>query len=513
MPLAFDPLFHLEAEARIIGFVVAGAADLQDDAGVALVSQAHDAAQLARALRHVVAAGAVARFAADARHVGVVRESGTLGKASLAPERRGVARQTLVVCGFALGLERLHGMTVRPLLPGCELGFVAALAGVGPHEGGVRRQHVSGLAAPRQQGLALSGRHRGDGRVRDLGREGREVETQGVGLVVTASADRGVVAIFHVIGRQVRAAAGMTRLAANIFEVSGPLRQLVAARLVEPDDVATHTLSVPIVTVGHQRVEGVGVAGELPGGVLGGVADPADIVARVPLRVQQHRNRLAGDLGGVHAREGGVASLGPALDAVLDPTLRIDQHDVGNPAKDTVLGLDVARRVEDDGEEVEAVFLQARTHFGAAVLHREPHQQRPLVFRHLGEVLLEEAKCVVAVRAGVQEEDENDASPAVGGQLEAVVAIQTRGREVRRDRALVQVAARARGARRQAEFLAQLGFHQPDGIVAFLGKGPDSEREEALGVDADDGERAAHAELPRDARARVVEDFELLNVF
>src|SRR3990172_5919712 len=91
--LRLDLGLHLELEARIVRLVVAGAADLQDHARVALVAEREDRADAACALLHVVSARAVAGLAADAREVGVRRGRRVAREASRAVEARRVAAQ------------------------------------------------------------------------------------------------------------------------------------------------------------------------------------------------------------------------------------------------------------------------------------------------------------------------------------------------------------------------------------------------------------------------------------
>src|SRR4051794_37381134 len=60
---------HVESEGGVVGIVVAGAADLENHAGFALVSERADAGQLLAAVLDMVASGAVARLASDSRQI------------------------------------------------------------------------------------------------------------------------------------------------------------------------------------------------------------------------------------------------------------------------------------------------------------------------------------------------------------------------------------------------------------------------------------------------------------
>ena len=128
-------------------------------------------------------------------------------------------------------------------------------------------------------------------------------------------------------GRQVRSAAAVAVLAADVLELAPGAGDLVAAVLPEADHVAADALGVGVGAVSHERVEGARVRGEQPGLVLRLVADAADLVPAEAGLAQQHRDRKPRQLGQAHAQQGHVDLGREALPARGDATLRVDQDD------------------------------------------------------------------------------------------------------------------------------------------------------------------------------------------
>src|SRR5262245_21128686 len=108
--------------------------------------------------------------------------------------------------------------------------------------------------------------------------------------VVTPETGTLEVALRSRTGCEVRSAAPVTRLAADVLELVRLRREVVAAGLSESDHVAAHALAVGVGAVLHERAEGVRMIRQLPGLVLGFVTDPARLAARVATRTQQHRH-------------------------------------------------------------------------------------------------------------------------------------------------------------------------------------------------------------------------------
>src|SRR5262245_40405935 len=357
--LRLDLRLDLELEAGIVGVVVAGAADLEDHAGVALVAEREDRADARRALLHVVAARSVAGLAADPREVRVRRDGAVARETAGAPEAGRVAAQAARVRGLPGAGEALRGVGVSVRDPALELGGVAAPAGVGADVGGPRGQQRGARAALlRAQLLLLLGRelrHLRVRGVRDARQEGRVLESERVLRVVAAEAGGGVVALLHELRRLVRASAPVAGLAAHVLELRGLGAAAEAARAAPADHVAADALGVRVRAVADQRVEGAGVRGEAPGLVLELVADAADGVAAVAVGAQQHRHRHPGEPRQPHAQQRVVPGRNPAARARADAALRVDQEDVRDSAEDRVVLAQAAGVVEDDREEVEAL--------------------------------------------------------------------------------------------------------------------------------------------------------------
>ena len=218
---------HLELEARVVRVVVAAAADLEDHAGVALVAERQDGAALRRVGGDVVAAGPVARFAADAREVGVrppalrarreaagAAEAGRVAAAGSSrrpalpafAERRDGARRA---GSSTRSRTRPRGSSGRP--PSRR-----GAAAVGSRFGARR-------AALGEDLLALLGRQRQQvrvRRVRDARQEGRVLEAERVLRVVAGERrpSRSRRACTK-SGREVRTAAAVAVLAADVLEL------------------------------------------------------------------------------------------------------------------------------------------------------------------------------------------------------------------------------------------------------------------------------------------------------
>ncbi len=131
MALELDLVEKLELEAGIVVLVVAGSTDLENHAGVALVTQCDDVSGPGPVGLDVVAAGAVAGFAADDGQVGMLGGPAIDGEATGLAKGRGMAAQAFGVLRLGGGLELLDRGRVGLLRPGRELLLVTFLAGLG----------------------------------------------------------------------------------------------------------------------------------------------------------------------------------------------------------------------------------------------------------------------------------------------------------------------------------------------------------------------------------------------
>jgi hypothetical protein len=189
----------------------------------------------------------------------------------------------------------------------------------------------------------------------------------------------------------------------------------------------TQSLSVLRVVL-HERVERVRVVGELPGLVLRLVTDAARLAARITLRAQQHRHGCACELRHPHPEQWTVDVGAPATRAVRDPSVLVDHDQIGDACERSVGRLDLPAVVEQHREEVELVVLEGAPHFVRSTGQLEPDEQRALVLRHLCERGLQELECLVTVRAGVQEEQQQHRAAAHRGEVELVLSGRERWR-------------------------------------------------------------------------------------
>ena len=199
--LRLDLLLHLELEAGVVGLVVAGAADLEDHAGVALVGERDDRAALRGRLAHVVAARPVAGLAADAGERRVLRGRAVLGEAARAAEAGRVAAQAPASRRPWPRLQRREGARRgRATAQRRVLARVAALAGLRADVGGARRQQrLAALARARSRRRRFSSRGSAASAAfaacEIFGRKLRVVEAERVLRVVAAEAGALVVAV------------------------------------------------------------------------------------------------------------------------------------------------------------------------------------------------------------------------------------------------------------------------------------------------------------------------------
>ncbi len=247
-----------------------------------------------------------------------------------------------------------------------------------------------------------------------------------------------------------RTATSVTTLAADVLEVLRRRRDRIAAGLLETDHVTADAIRLRSGRVPDQRVEGAGVLREQPGRRLRLVADAAGFAAAVAGRVQQHRHRLAGELGEPHAHQRRVAVVAPALHANHYAALRVDHEDVGDAGHDAVGGAQREVVVDDDREEVEAIALQLRLHGARGSRDRDSDQRRARGFWKLRQLVLQECERVMAVRAGVEEEDQDDGLAAQRREIDAPTAFETLGGECRAPASACRASARARSGRQPA---------------------------------------------------------------
>ena len=337
--------------------------------------------------------------------------------------------------------------------------------------------------------------------------EGRVVEAERVGRVVAGRADRRVMAGLHELRARdaVRRGRGSDSQPTFSSWRRAP-REVVAAGLLEADDVAADAIGAAVGAVGDQGVEGGRMDGELPGRELLLVADAADVVAAVALRIEQHRHRRPGRAGRVHAQQRAVAILVPALAAVSDPALRVEDVDDGDAAGDAPALRRLAARIEVGIEEVELQLGHRAADRGRIVLDRDRDETRLLRVGHLRERLLDRLEGLVAVRAGVQEED-HDRGPA-GQHLRLEDLARSTSRPPRAPAPAAVASARRRGpSRPTASMRSSLRRSASTRAVevAPAREMADGEGHEALGIDAEHAERRAELDLLRDRAARIVD--------
>ena len=112
-------------------------------------------------------------------------------------------------------------------------------------------------------------------------------------------------------------------LALHALEMGVGTRSRETARLAPSDGVTRQALRVSLLAVLDQGLEGVSVARELPGRVLRGMADRAELLPAVSRLVQHDRVRHAEGLFDLHAEQ----RVGPCASAV-------HPHDYTAPAVD-----------------------------------------------------------------------------------------------------------------------------------------------------------------------------------
>jgi len=189
--------------------------------------------------------------------------------------------------------------------------------------------------------------------------EGGVVEAEGMGRIVTGRADLGVIrlrifALWNEVRAQVRSAATVARFAADVLEVGRAAKEIVAAGFFEADDMAADAIRSSIGRVGNQCVECAGVLRVLPGRVFLLMTGSTRIVAAITLRVEQHRHADTCGARGMHAQQSAVALAIPALAAMADASLCIDDHDDRHAAGHAPALRCLAARIEVGVEEVES---------------------------------------------------------------------------------------------------------------------------------------------------------------
>ena len=145
----------------------------------------------------------------------------------------------------------------------------------------------------------------------------------------------------------------------------------------------------------------------------------------------------------------------PPLHAMRDPPVAVDHHEIGHARERSVRGLDLVAVVEEDREEVEPVAAQLAANRVGAAGQLEADQERPLVLGQLGERRLQILEGLVAMRAGVEKEQQQHRAAARRGEIESLLLVEDGGRERGRDRA---IAGNRIVLSRKAERLADLRF-------------------------------------------------------
>ena len=196
----------------------------------------------------------------------------------------------------------------------------------------------------------------------------------------------------------------------------------------------------------------------------------------------------------------------PTAQALDDPPLGVDQERVRNAREDAVGRPDLPVEIEHDWKEIEAVRAQLRPHRLRASRDLDPDQLRAFVRRQRGQRLLEEAEQVVAVRAGVEEEDQDQRLAALGGHVEALLGVEDRRAEDRGQRMVAGVELGGVGPRGQPQRLADLLLDRDLGAGLVGGELAQAEGHVALGIRAQDRHRHAQAHLQGDGGVRIVED-------
>ena len=194
MALGVDLGLHRELEPGVVGIVVAAAANLKNDAGVAFVAKRYDGPDPLGPVGYVFAAGAVTGFTAHPSQVGVIRYGGADGKSAVAAEAGGVAAHAVRVALLRRLGEPPPGVGVGARGPGGVLGLVTALAGFGADVGDLAGQQVLVGRSPFGQQLLLLRQgelcHVVERGVGDPGQEAVVFETERVLGVVTGHAGR-----------------------------------------------------------------------------------------------------------------------------------------------------------------------------------------------------------------------------------------------------------------------------------------------------------------------------------
>lgn len=230
-----------------------------------------------------------------------------------------------------------------------------------------------------------------------------------------------------------------------------------------------------------QRVEGVSVGGHLPGLELALVTDPADLAPRVALLAQQHGYRLARQACHAHAGQGFGPGV-PTLDSLGDAALLVDHHEIGDAGEDPVGELDGSVGVEEHGEEVQFVLCHPCAYRVTLAGDLEADEFRPCLGGHSVEFVPKELEGLVTVRAGVQEEEQQDRSAAPGRQLVGSLAVEDGRGEVRRQWALADAGL---VFRRHSQPFAQLSGHGAHRLFAPLTRIADAEDHVAVSVYTD----------------------------
>ncbi len=94
--------------------------------------------------------------------------------------------------------------------------------------------------------------------------------------------------------------------------------------------------------------------------------------------------------------------------------------------------------VKGDRKVVELLVFERASHGSGSPRKFDADQTRSFVGGQFGQRLAEEGQCLVAMRAGVKEEDQDDRPAAVCGEVEAVLAVEEVDAEERRHRATSQ---------------------------------------------------------------------------
>ena len=194
----------------------------------------------------------------------------------------------------------------------------------------------------------------------------------------------------------------------------------------------------------------------------------------------------------------------------MDAAVGVDQEGVGHAREDAVGGADLPVGIEHDREEIEAV----RSAAASAPTSVRPEISTPISVGRwpsgsVGQGLLQEGEQLVAVRARVQEEDQDHRLAAVRGEIEGLVRVEDRARKAGSERQRAEDGLDGVAARRQAHRLAQLRLDRGLRLGLVDGELAEPEGDVALGVGAEERDGHAHAELLRDRGARVVDDREV----